>query len=268
MNQTADTHHDTAAAGAAGGGADTPGAGEGAEEGSGGGSRWKTVGYVVVAVAVLAGLFLAGRQLGGYVEAFSQWVEGLGAWAPITFILGYAVATVAFAPGSILTLASGALFGLLWGTVYAWTGATIGACAAFLVARYAARGWVEGKIEGKPRFQKLDHSIGADGGKIVALLRLAPVFPFVLLNYALGLTKVRFAHYFWACFAMVPGTLLYVYYGKVGREALEGGNTVWDWILLGVGLVAVMAVTWMITRKAKRALAAETEIEEEEVEDE
>lgn len=229
-------------------------------------SRWRTIGYVVAAIAVVAVLFLAGRQLGGSVDAFEQWVRGLGFWAPLVFILGYAVGTVAFAPGSLLTLASGAIFGLVWGTVYAWTGATIGACAAFLIARYLARGWVEHKLEGKPRFEKLDHSIGRDGGKIVALLRLAPIFPFVLLNYALGLTKVRFAHYFWACFAMAPGTLLYVYYGHIGRQALEGGKTVWDWVFQIAGLIAVLVVTVLITRKAKHALAEQTELEEEDVE--
>jgi uncharacterized membrane protein YdjX (TVP38/TMEM64 family) len=182
-----------------------------------------------------------------------------------TSIAGYAVATVAFIPGSVLTLASGALFGLVWGTVYAWTGATVGAGGAFLVARYAARGWVEKKLEGKPAFAHLDESIEKDGGKIVALLRLAPVFPFVLLNYALGLTKVRFWHYMVASLAMIPGTLLYVYYGHVGRAALEGGQTVWDWVLLGVGLVAVLVVTVVITKKAKRALAERTELEASEV---
>jgi uncharacterized membrane protein YdjX (TVP38/TMEM64 family) len=217
-----------------------------------------------VAVVLVAALFLAGRQLGGRLEAFTAWVDGLGPWAPAAFVLGYAVATVAFVPGSLLTLTAGAVFGLVWGTVYAWTGATLGAGAAFLIARYCARGWVERKLEGKPRFQELDRSIGRDGGKIVALLRLAPIFPFVLLNYALGLTRVRFVHYLWACLAMVPGTLLYVYYGYVGRQALAGageGKTVWDWVLLGVGLLAVLAVTVIITRKARRALAAETGLE-------
>lgn len=224
-------------------------------------SRWRTVAYIAAAAAVVAILFLTGRQLGGAVESFTGWVEGLGFWAPLVFMLGYAVGTVVFAPGSLLTLASGAIFGLFWGTVYAWTGATIGACAAFLIARYVARGWVEGKLEDKPRFKTLDHSIGRDGGKIVALLRLAPVFPFVLLNYALGLSKVRFTHYLLACFAMAPGTLLYVYYGHIGREALAGGGkTLWDWLLLGLGLVAVLAVTVIITKKAKEALATETDL--------
>jgi len=235
---------------------DVSGEGEGA-----GGSRWKAVGYVLGAVAVLVLLYLAGRQLGGSVDAFTDWVEGLGFWAPLVFILGYAVGTVAFAPGSLLTLASGAIFGLFWGTVYAWTGATLGACAAFLIARYLARGWIESKIEGKPRFQSLDHSIGRDGGKIVALLRLAPIFPFVLLNYALGLTKVRFVHYALACFAMVPGTLLYVYYGHIGKALLAGQKTVWDWVLQVAGLLAVVLVTVIITKKARAALAAETGLE-------
>jgi len=230
------------------------------------GSRWRNLVYIAVAVAVVATLFLAGRQLGGAVETFTGWVEGLGLWAPLVFMLGYAVGTVAFAPGSLLTLASGAIFGLFWGTVYAWTGATIGACGAFLIARYVARGWVEGKLEDKPRFKSLDQSIGRDGGKIVALLRLAPVFPFVLLNYALGLSKVRFSHYFLACFAMAPGTLLYVYYGHIGREALAGGKTVWDWLLMGLGLAAVLAVTVIITKKAKQALATETDLEQEPLE--
>ena len=235
---------------------------------SAGSSRWKTVGYVLGAVVVLGLLFVAGRQLGGYVDAFTAWVEGLGFWAPLVFILGYAVGTVAFAPGSLLTLASGAIFGLFWGTVYAWTGASLGACAAFLVARYLARGWVESKIEGKPRFQSLDGSIGRDGGKIVALLRLAPIFPFVLLNYALGLTKVRFVHYALACFAMAPGTLLYVYYGHIGKALLSGEKTVWDWVLQIAGLLAVVLVTVIITKKARAALAAETRLEAEEATDE
>lgn len=232
---------------------------------SSGRSRGRTVWVALAAVAVVALLFLAGRYLGGYVEGFIAWVEGLGAWAPLVFMAGYAVATVAFVPGSVLTLASGALFGLFWGTVYAWTGATVGAGAAFLIARYVARGWVERKIEGKATFSHLDESIEKDGGKIVALLRLAPVFPFVLLNYALGLTKVRFLHYMVASLAMLPGTLLYVYYGHVGRAALAGGQTVWDWVLLAVGLVAVLAVTVLITKKAKRALAEKTALEASEV---
>jgi len=242
--------------------------GDDAEGGrEGGGSRWKTVGYVVGAVVVLALLYVAGSRLGGYRDAFESWIQGLGVWAPLVFILAYAAGTVVFAPGSVLTLISGAVFGLVWGTVYAWTGATIGACLAFLIARYLARGWVEAKLEDKPRFRELDHSIGRDGGKIVALLRLVPVFPFVLLNYGLGLTKVRFVHYVWACFAMVPGTLLYVYYGHIAGQVLEGSHDPKKWALNAVGLVAVLWVTVVITKKARAVLAAETDLDREELEE-
>jgi len=239
-------------------------------ESQGGSSRWATVAKIVVGLAVLAGLiFVLRRYVGPYVDPFIAWVESLGVWAPVVFMLGYIVATVAFVPGSVLTLAGGALFGLLWGTVYVIIAASIGACLAFLIARYLARGWVEKKLEGQPRFAAIDRAIGRDGGKIVALMRLSPVFPFNLLNYALGLTKVKFWHYALACLAMLPGSFLYVYYGAVGRAAAAGGGgrTVWDWVQLGVGLLATLAVTWFITQKARKALAEQTEIEVDEEEE-
>lgn len=213
---------------------------------------------ILIAVAVIAVIALVlwgGQQLTPYVEQFRDWVDQQGAWGPVFFILGYAVATVAFVPGAALTLAGGFIFGLLWGTVYVFVGATLGASLAFLIARYAARGWVEGKLTDRPDFAKIDKAVGRDGGKIVALLRLSPLFPFVLLNYALGLTSVRFWQYFLACFAMLPGTFLYVYYGHIGKAATSGDEkTIWDWVALGVGLLATLVVTWIITKKAKAAL--------------
>lgn len=237
-------------------------------EGQAGSRRWVTVAKIVlkiVGILVVVGvlMLLVRRYVGPYVDPFIAWVESLGVWAPIVFILGYIVATVAFIPGSLLTAAGGALFGLLWGTIYVAIAATTGACLAFLIARYFARGWVEAKLEGQPRFTAIDRAIGRDGGKIVALMRLSPVFPFNLLNYALGLTKVKFWHYALACLAMLPGTFLYVYYGAVGRAAATGGEgkTVWDWVQLGVGLAATLAVTWYITKKAKKALDEQTDID-------
>lgn len=226
-----------------------------------------TLAKIVGGLIVVGLLFYFGRQATPYVKQFTSWVDSLGVWAPVVFILGYIVATVGFVPGSILTLAAGAIFGLLWGTVYVFIGSSIGACLAFLISRYLARGWVEAKLEGQPKFRAIDRAVGRDGGKIVALMRLAPVFPFNLLNYALGLTNVRFWHYALACIAMIPGTLLYVYYGYLAgslAQATGGGQrqrTIWDWVILGVGLVAVVAVTWIITRKAKQALDEQTDIE-------
>lgn len=219
----------------------------------------KVVLYILIAAAVVAALFLLGRQAGQYVPRFAQWVASLGIWGPVVFILGYLVATVAFAPGVILTLAAGALFGVVRGTLYTFVGATLGASAAFLVARYAARRAIERKIAGNPRFAAIDRAVSKEGWKIVALLRLSPVFPFNLLNYALGLTRVRFLDYLLACFAMLPGTLLYVYYGSAAGSlaAAVGGHYqkgAGSWISLGVGLVATLVVTTFITRLASRAL--------------
>ena len=234
-----------------------------------GGFPWKRIGLAVAALVAVAALLVLGRRLGHYVPAFRDWVAGLGVWGPLVFILGYAAAAVAFVPGAPLTLAAGAAFGLVRGTIYAWIGATLGASAAFLVARYAARSWVERRLEDLPRLKAVDRAVGREGGKIVALLRLSPAFPFNLLNYALGLTEVRFPAYLLACLAMLPGTLLYVYYGKVFGDVVaatggEGGKSPWEWALLGVGLVATVAVTALITKKARRALAT---VEKEEAKD-
>lgn len=239
------------------------------EESSQGESPWKKVLYAVGALAALAALWWLGRQGGQYVPAFAQWVDGLGIWGPLVFIAGYLVATVAFIPGSILTLAAGAIFGLAEGTLYVLIGASAGACAAFLVSRYVARSAVERRLEDNPRFAAIDRAVGREGLKIVFLMRLSPIFPFNLLNYALGLTRVRFLHYAIACLGMLPGTFLYVYYGKLLGDvaAVAGGAEVdrgWGyWTLLGLGIVATVAVTWLITAKARQALQRETEFDVE-----
>ncbi len=223
-------------------------------------SRSGTLLKVAVALVAIVALVLAGKELGGYVPTFAEWVNGLGLWGPLVFIGGYAVATVAFIPGSLLTLAAGAIFGLAKGTLYVFFGATIGASAAFLIARYLARGAIERRLEDRPKFRSIDSAVGKQGRKIVFLLRLSPAFPYSLLNYGLGLTKVRFIDYLIACFGMIPGTFLYVYYGKALGSLAEvaGGSQPdkgpADWILLGVGLAATVLVTTIITRIARRAL--------------
>jgi uncharacterized membrane protein YdjX (TVP38/TMEM64 family) len=218
----------------------------------------------LIAVAA-AGVILLARNLGGYVLQFAVWVNGLGVWGPIVFILGYAAAAVAFVPGSLLTLAAGAIFGLGAGVIYVFIAATLGASAAFLVSRYLARRAVERRLAGNPRFAAIDRAVGAQGRKIVFLLRLSPVFPFNLLNYALGLTNVRFLDYFMASVGMLPGTLLYVYYGKLAGDvaALAGGAAVQKdaayYAVLGVGLIATVVVTTIVTRTARRALREATD---------
>lgn len=218
-----------------------------------------------VGVAVVVLLVLAGRSLGGALPGAVTSIRELGVWGGVAFVGLYAVAAVAMAPGSILTLAAGAIFGLGMGVFWVFIGATLGAALAFLVARYVARGWVERRIAGSPRFAAVDRAIGQDGRKIVFLLRLSPLFPFNLMNYGLGLTRVRFLDYLVASVGMLPGTLLYVYYGKVAGDvasAAAGAGTasrgVGYWLVLALGLLATVAVTTVVTRAARRALAGAT----------
>ncbi len=220
-------------------------------------SRW---GRALAAVAVVIALLAVGRIVGAYLPAFARWVDGLGVWGPVVFIVGYALAAIAFVPASILTLAAGAIFGVARGVLYVFVAAVLGACGAFLVARHLARGVVERRLAGNARFAAIDRAVGREGRKIVFLLRLSPVFPFNLLNYALGLTRVRFADYVVASIGMIPGTILYVYYGKLAGDVatLASGAAVAKgpgyYAVLVLGLVATVVVTTLVTRTARRAL--------------
>jgi uncharacterized membrane protein YdjX (TVP38/TMEM64 family) len=220
---------------------------------------------LAIGAAVLVVLFLLARRGGGYIPQFATWVNGLGVWGPVVFIAGYAVAVVAFVPASLLTLAAGAIFGISKGVVIVFIAAVLGSTAAFLIARYLARGAIEQRIAGNARFAAIDRAVGAEGRKIVFLLRLSPVFPFTLLNYALGLTRVSFGDYLAAAIGMLPGTLLYVYYGKLAGDvaALAGGAAVEKgtgyYVVLAIGLAATVAVTAVVTRTARNALKSVTE---------
>src|SRR5262245_27286322 len=220
---------------------------------------------VLAAAGALLALVLLGRTAAAYVHDFVAWVEGLGAWGPAVFIAGYVVACVALVPGAILTLAAGVIFGLVKGAAYVFAGAVLGSTAAFLVSRHFARALVEKRVAGLPRFAAIDQAIGREGLKIVLLLRLSPVFPFNLLNYALGLTRVSLRDYLIASVGMIPGTVLYVYYGTAlgsvaqiaaGGAAAQGGAG--RVALLATGLLATIAVTVVVTRIARQALAKAT----------
>ena len=231
-----------------------------AEAGPRGRNALRVVGVVVLIVAAI----FFGRRVAALVPQFVTWVGGLGALGPVVFVVGYAAAVVGFVPGSLLTLAGGALFGVVHGVGYVFLAAVIGSTLSFLIARHLARKAVARRIEGDARFRAIDRAIGEQGRRIVFLLRLSPVFPFSLLNYALGLTRVRLVDYLIAALGMLPGTILYVYLGKLGGDvaAAAGGvraeRGVADWALLVVGLVATAAVTFLITRIARRALEEAT----------
>ena len=191
------------------------------------------------------------------------WVESLGSIAPIAFIALYNVATVLLIPGSLLTLGSGVLFGLVWGSVYVFFAATLGATLAFWLGRTVARDWVSKKISAYPKFAAIDIAVAKEGFKIVFLTRLSPLFPFNILNYAFGITQVSLKDYVLGSVGMIPGTILYVYIGSlIGSVAQIGmkGATLdpqtqkLQWIAKIIGFIATIAVTVYITRIAKKAL--------------
>jgi len=220
--------------------------------------------HLLAGTAVLGLLVALGWQFGGYLPVFVAWVESVGVWGPIVFVLAYATATVAFIPGSVLSLAAGAIFGLVKGTAFVLMGATIGSAGAFLVSRYLARALIEQHLAGHARIAAIDQAIGGGGFKIVLLLRLSPVFPYNLLNYALGLTKVRFTDYVLASIGMLPGSLLYTYYGTLAGNVATlaagapTGRGAGYYAVLGLGLAATILVTTLVTRTARRILRQST----------
>ena len=183
-------------------------------------------------------------------------IDGLGWIGPVVFIAVYVIATVLFLPGSALTLGAGALFGVVRGSILVSVASTLGATAAFLVGRYIARDWVARKIQGNAKFDAIDVAVGREGWKIVGLTRLSPIFPFNLLNYAYGLTKVRLRDYVLASWiGMMPGTVMYVYIGSLARLGVEAAEaSTAETAMRLVGLAATVAVTLYITRIAKQAL--------------
>ena len=172
--------------------------------------------------------------------ALEAWIKGAGVMAPIVFMLIYALVTMLFLPGSVITLAGGALFGPVLGTIYNLTGATLGAVLAFLVSRYLASDWIAEKAGGKVK--QLINGVEGEGWRFVAFVRLMPLFPFNLLNYALGLTRIRFLHYLLATYVfMLPGAIAYTYLGYAGREAIGGGEGLMQKILIALALLSLVA---------------------------
>jgi len=173
-------------------------------------------------------------------ETLTTWVAQAGWIAPLVFIAGYAIAAVFFLPGLVFTLAGGALFGPVYGTLYNLTGATLGATLAFLTARYLARDWVERRAG--TRLQQLVAGVEREGWRFVAFVRLVPLFPFNLLNYALGLTRIRLSHYIITSFIfMAPAGAAYTYLGYAGRELAGAGEDVVRKALLALAAIATVA---------------------------
>jgi uncharacterized membrane protein YdjX (TVP38/TMEM64 family) len=196
-----------------------------------------------------------------------EWINSQGIVGVLVFVGLYAIATVAFVPGSLLTLGAGVIFGLVFGSIYVFLGATLGATLAFIVGRYFARDWVAKKIEGNEKFAAIDHAVSKEGFKIVLLTRLSPAFPFVLLNYAYGLTGVSLKDYVLGSVGMIPGTIMYVYIGSlagdIARIGMDSSTSdshaqMAQWLIRIVGFIATVAVTIYVTKIARKALNEET----------
>ncbi len=218
-----------------------------------------------IARLALLGLLLAGIGVAWICRddldatALHTWVRDSGMAAPVLFVLLYTLATVLFVPGSVITLAGGALFGPVWGTLYNLVGATWGAALSFLIARYLGGDWAERRAGG--RMRRLKRGVEAEGWRFVALVRLVPLFPFNLLNYALGLTGVRFWHYVVASFVfMLPGAFAYTWLGYVGREALAGGDGLIQKGLLALALVGLVAFLPRLVVALRRGPGLEVQV--------
>lgn len=193
------------------------------------------IALVVILAAAIAVALAYRDQID--VAAVDDWVRSKGFVAPLFFMGLYVLATVLFLPGSALSFAGGALFGPVWGTLYNLTGATIGATIAFMISRYLMSDWVARKAGG--RTKQLVKGVEAEGWRFVAFVRLVPLFPFNLLNYALGLTRIKVGHYALASYlAMLPGCITITYVGYAGREVLAGGEGLLQKGMLGLALLA------------------------------
>jgi uncharacterized membrane protein YdjX (TVP38/TMEM64 family)/rhodanese-related sulfurtransferase len=194
---------------------------------------------LVLVLAACAGWMLAHRDLLS-VGSIEPALRALGIWAPIGFILIYATAAVLFVSGALLGLAGGALFGPVWGTLWNLIGATLGATAAFLLARTVAGEWVARRVGG--RLRRLVEGVRAEGWRFVALMRLVPLVPFNLLNYALGLTGISLpAYVLTSAICMLPGAIAYTWLGYAGRSAAAGNTADLRYGLLGLGVLAMIA---------------------------
>ena len=199
--------------------------------------------WLLVAIALLAftGVAVAVWGINGGItaDALKIWIAGLGIWAPIGFVALYSVSTVAMIPGGIFDLVGGAVFGPYLGTLLDLIGGSLGAVLAFLVARYVARDWLEARAG--PRLQGVMRQVDAEGWRFVAFVRLVPIFPYNIVNYLFGLTRIPFHHYVLATVVfMAPSTVAYTWLGYASRQVVEGDTHQIRYALMALALLAVL----------------------------
>lgn len=206
---------------------------------------------VILAAALLAAIayFATHRDLVSPSRLEDE-LQSFGRLGPILFIFIYAIGTVLFVPGSVLTLAGGAMFGPIWGTLCNLTGATLGAALAFVIARYLASDWVARRSG--DRLARVMRGTEEEGWRFVAFVRLVPLFPFNLVNYAFGLTPIAFGEYILASFVcMAPGAFAYTYAGYAGRRAASGESGAIRTALVALALLAAVAFLPRLVRRVR-----------------
>jgi uncharacterized membrane protein YdjX (TVP38/TMEM64 family) len=223
-----------------------------------------SISKIAVVGSLLLALALARHsQLQEVLRSTLVWVESLGDWKPLVFILIYNLATVLFIPGSLLTMGGGAIFGLVWGSIYVTIAAILGATIAFIVGRFWCRNLVYRKMLDLPQFRALELAIDREGLKIVLLTRLCPILPFNLLNYAFGITNVSLQDYILGSLGIIPGTVMYVYLGDLVGDiatigmrdrSIDPAVETIQWAIRAIGFISTVIITIYFSKLAKKYL--------------
>jgi uncharacterized membrane protein YdjX (TVP38/TMEM64 family) len=213
---------------------------------------WAAIGLLLLVLCL--GWFLL--PLRGWIESLQSWLLGLGLWGVLIFILILIVVTFLPAPDWPLPIAAGYVYGF-WAFPLTYASIAFASVLAFLAARYLLRDKVRSLLSRRPKYRKFDKAVADDGWQMVVLMRLSPVVPFNLQNYALGVTAISFLQYLTATLiGIIPGIAIYVYFGIFGK-GLGHGPSVLDWVLFGLGLLATIALATLVIRKTKTKFAEE-----------
>ncbi|NOR14764.1 MAG: hypothetical protein GQ544_03570 [Candidatus Aminicenantes bacterium] len=216
-------------------------------------SIWKPLflSLLLVSFMVLARIF----DLGGRVDELREWIISLGTWGPLVYLMIYIAAVVLAVPGTVISILAGVLFGSFLGVILVSVGSTLGASLAFILARFIAREQITARFAQSDKFQRLDRMTQEQGAIIVAITRLIPLFPFNLLNYGFGLTRVSFWTYvFWSWLCMLPWTILFVVGADTFTQALSQGQVPWPLIFILLVTVVIIA---LLVRLARKKLSVE-----------
>ena len=191
-------------------------------------------------------------------DALLAWLESPA--GALLFIPLYAIWVTLLLPGIWASMLAGALYGPWLGSLIVFAGATLGAEAAFLLGRHWLRGWAQQRLSRFPKLLAIEKAVSREGFRLVLLTRLSPAFPFSLLNLAYGLSEVSLRDYNFGLIGIIPGTILFCALGALAGsaarfgEVLAGETSAQAWVLGVVGVLATVAVVWLVGRSARKAL--------------